>query len=165
MSFQQGDLSQSAGVILTTQLFTPTYLLGVSNKATYPSRRVGIAINLDVFTRLKTVSNKATYPSRRVLSIDPRVDVTNGFHGFQQGDLSQSAGELLLLLSMLLMHSSFQQGDLSQSAGGFNSELLLNVSYRTVLRGLYLSASIQYIFEPIQLLKTLPCKLSKLGTN
>ncbi len=115
-SFQQGDLSQSAGEC--NALFRGQYqrVIGVSNKATYPSRR-GKEEGENYSFVMRFVSNKATYPSRRGLTSLPATTFLI-LCRFQQGDLSQSAG--VRLNTGILFHrlTGFQQGDLSQSAGG-----------------------------------------------
>ncbi len=63
------------------------------------------------------VSNKATYPSRRVTFTIPQRFISL-VEGFQQGDLSQSAGvQNLEVPTTPVIEEGFQQGDLSQSAG------------------------------------------------
>ncbi len=121
-SFQQGDLSQSAGVLRRS---FASLNLDVSNKATYPSRRGEGASTILKKIRSYLVSNKATYPSRRGFDRHHSYCVAgDGAACFQQGDLSQSAGVTRLGLNNSLGSVSFQQGDLSQSAGATLRTLL-----------------------------------------
>ncbi len=115
ISFQQGDLSQSAGDVddvgidyaSVGDLFPTRRLIPVGGGGKRPPRR----------------AYRVLFPTRRLIPVGGGIHVERHAVpavklGFQQGDLSQSAGGGGVYDPNTGVLTCFQQGDLSQSAGG-----------------------------------------------